>query len=396
MAGKTRFRIPTAEEMERSDTADTIKPMTVFKSCKNQGDLDNVSIEDKKKKENPIITSGVSKPTLQAGNVTNEQKSNSSSAKNNFSVGRHKTGNTMSSGSRVLTGCSSATEKFLSLTPGLVIGSSNTGTVSVGRSVEEGVESGNIGTHIGDRKAGQSTPQLKAPVGKTNSVIVNGRQRGNPILKSIRNVPWEFGDIVPDYVMGQTNCALFLSLRYHQLNPNYIHERLKILGKNYDLRVLLVQVDIKEPHHLLKDLAKVCILAECTLILAFSAEEAGRYIETYKIYENKPPEALMEKTDGDFMSKLTDSLTTVKAVNKTDCMTLMSTFGSLEKIMGSSGDELSWCPGIGPQKAQRLHDVFTEPFIRANRKRKTDNWSTTDIKDAPHVGTSGASPQKKQ
>lgn len=37
---------------------------------------------------------------------------------------------------------------------GLVIGSSNTGTVSVGRSVEEGVESGNIGTHIGDRKAG--------------------------------------------------------------------------------------------------------------------------------------------------------------------------------------------------------------------------------------------------
>jgi DNA repair protein Rad10 len=47
-------------------------------------------------------------------------------------------------------------------------------------------------------------------------------QRGNPLLKSIRNVPWEYGDIVPDYVMGHTCCALFLSLRYHNLNPQVI------------------------------------------------------------------------------------------------------------------------------------------------------------------------------
>ena len=67
-------------------------------------------------------------------------------------------------------------------------------------------------------------------------------QRGNPLLKHIVNVPWEFGQIVPDYVMGPTTCAMFLSLRYHNLNPNYIHDRLKVLGKQYVLRVLLVQV----------------------------------------------------------------------------------------------------------------------------------------------------------
>ena len=67
-------------------------------------------------------------------------------------------------------------------------------------------------------------------------------QRGNPVLKNIRSVPWEFGDIVADYEMGTVMCALFLSLRYHNLNPNYIHERLKLLGHSYDLRVLLVQV----------------------------------------------------------------------------------------------------------------------------------------------------------
>lgn len=67
-------------------------------------------------------------------------------------------------------------------------------------------------------------------------------QRGNPLLKSIFNVPWEYEEIIPDYVMGRTTCALFLSLRYHNLNPDYINERLKQLGKQYELRVLLVQV----------------------------------------------------------------------------------------------------------------------------------------------------------
>ncbi len=34
------------------------------------------------------------------------------------------------------------------------------------------------------------------------------------------------------------------SVRYHSLNPNYIHERLKQLGQSFTLRVLLVQVDV--------------------------------------------------------------------------------------------------------------------------------------------------------
>ncbi|XP_022103334.1 DNA excision repair protein ERCC-1-like isoform X2 [Acanthaster planci] len=170
------------------------------------------------------------------------------------------------------------------------------------------------------------TTAAKAPSG-TNTIIVNTRQRGNPILKHIRNVPWEYGDIVPDYVMGRTACTLFLSLRYHHLNPNYIHDRLKDLGHHYELRVLLVQVDVKDPHHSVKELARMALMADCTLILAWSAEEAGRYLETYKSYENKSADALKEKIETDYLSKVTDVLGTVKSVNKTDAVTLISTFG---------------------------------------------------------------------
>lgn len=78
--------------------------------------------------------------------------------------------------------------------------------------------------------------------GGRNSLLVNPNQRGNPLLKSISKVVWEYEDIIPDYQMGTQMCALFLSLKYNNLKPNYIHERLKQLKDMYRLRVLLVQV----------------------------------------------------------------------------------------------------------------------------------------------------------
>lgn len=207
------------------------------------------------------------------------------------------------------------------------------------------------------------------PVGSGSSIIVSPRQRGNPILKFVRSVPWEFGEVVPDYVLGQTTCALFLSLRYHNLNPNYIHDRLKHLGNAFTLRVLLIQVDVKDPHHALKELARICVMADCTLILAWSPEEAGRYLETYKSYEKKPADLLKEQVEKDYLSKVTDCLTTVKSINKTDAITLLSTFSSVEGIIKASKEDLVLCPGLGPQKARRLYDVLHKPFL----KSKTSN-----------------------
>lgn len=218
---------------------------------------------------------------------------------------------------------------------------------------------------VGPEPLAEETPnQAPKPGAKSNSIIVSPRQRGNPVLRFVRNVPWEFGDVLPDYVLGQSTCALFLSLRYHNLHPDYIHQRLQSLGKSYALRVLLVQVDVKDPQKALKELAKMCILADCTLILAWSPEEAGRYLETYKAYEQKPADLLMEKLEQDFVSRVTECLTTVKSVNKTDSQTLLTTFGSLEQLIAASREDLSLCPGLGPQKARRLFDVFHEPFLK--------------------------------
>ncbi|XP_076631758.1 DNA excision repair protein Ercc1 [Colletes latitarsis] len=200
---------------------------------------------------------------------------------------------------------------------------------------------------------------------KFNTLLVNPKQKGNPLLKSISNIPWEFSEIVPDYVMGRTSCALFLSIRYHQLNPDYIHERLKTLGNMYNLRVLLVQVDVADPHHVLKHLTRICILADLTLMLAWSAEDAGKIIETYKVYENKPPDAIMDRSDTAPYQKMVSALTTIRSVNKTDATTLLSTFGTLSELLKTKPNTLALCSGIGLQKAERIYNTLHEPFLRS-------------------------------
>ncbi|XP_069779270.1 DNA excision repair protein ERCC-1 [Narcine bancroftii] len=199
---------------------------------------------------------------------------------------------------------------------------------------------------------------------RQGGIIVSPRQRGNPVLRCIRSVPWEFGEVMADFILGSSTGALFLSLRYHALHPDYIHQRLRLLGREHGLRLLLLLVDTKNPHDDLKELARISILADCTLILAWSVEEAGRYLESYKIYENKPVDILKEKVEQDFLSKITDCLTSVKSVNRTDCFTLINTFKTLGSMIEASRDELALCPGLGPQKAQRLHQLFREPFVR--------------------------------
>lgn len=214
-------------------------------------------------------------------------------------------------------------------------------------------------------EAGPSTSKeytINSTKSKTHCILVNNKQRGNPLLKHITAVPWEYDDIVPDYELGKKVCALFLSLRYHNLNPDYINNRLKELGRKYELQVLLVQIDIQDPHVPIKTLNRICLLADLTLMLAWSPEEAAIIIENYKIYENKPADIIMERIENDPYEKAIHFLSSIKPVNKTDATTLINIFGTLENIMKAPVSRLAKIPGFGTKKAHRLHKVLNAPF----------------------------------
>ncbi|KAI0312683.1 restriction endonuclease type II-like protein [Amylostereum chailletii] len=211
--------------------------------------------------------------------------------------------------------------------------------------------------------SGPSKP--KPPVvqpGTGNNIIVNPTQRLNPVLECIRNVGKEFGEIVADYQVGRTTGVLYLSLRYHRLHPEYIHGRIEKLGRSYNLRVLLIMCDVSEHQDLIRELTKTCLINEITVIVAWSAEEAGQYLGTFKRFEHKPPNLIRERVEREPGAIMRAALTGISKVNKTDVETLRTSFGSFAQIARASSDQLSQLPGFGPKKVARMKDAFERPF----------------------------------
>ncbi|KAF9065606.1 restriction endonuclease type II-like protein [Rhodocollybia butyracea] len=198
--------------------------------------------------------------------------------------------------------------------------------------------------------------------GSGNNIIVSTLQRGNPVLECIRNVGKEFGDIVADYQVGRTTGVLFLSLKYHRLHPEYIHTRIEKLGIRYTLRILLILCDITEHKDAIRELTKVCLTNNITVIVAFSSEEAGHYLGIFKQYEHKPPTMIKERVDKDYTSMLRTSLTSISRVNRTDVETLRNSFGSLANVAKAQPEQLSELPGFGQVKVRNIKNAFEKPF----------------------------------
>ncbi|KAE9454115.1 hypothetical protein C3L33_13991, partial [Rhododendron williamsianum] len=125
---------------------------------------------------------------------------------------------------------------------------------------------------------------------------------------------------------------LFAILRYHLLHPDYLYYRIRELPKNFKLRVVLCHVDV-----------------------------------------------------------LNHALTTVRHVNKTDVVTLGSTFGTLSHIMDASMEDLARCPGIGERKVYkelRVNELCSddgsgnEGEKEEDAKKRTKKEPETSIKSA--------------
>ena len=218
-----------------------------------------------------------------------------------------------------------------------------------------------------------------------NVLHISTRQRGNPIIAHIRNVPFKYSTMVPDYILAPTRCALFLSLRYHNLHPNYIHRRIAELGSDFTYRMILCHVDIEDNASAILFLNDLCCQNSFTLILAWSEEEAARYLETVKVFNNKDPSSIIGKKDidaNDHTGQVAFALKGSIGINKTDASQLLTQFGSWKAMSQASLEELSICPGIGVKKVRRLHDAFHRPFSREFSKRRKERESEKHNKNA--------------
>lgn len=126
------------------------------------------------------------------------------------------------------------------------------------------------------------------------------------------------------------------------------------------MRILLVQCDVDNHAASIKELTKICIINDYTMMVAWSyaflllspslslclrhmtdsmfvthqrlfttnrSQESGRYLEIYKSFETKAPDLIKERVETSHIARLNAALTSVRGVNKTDVTTLATTFG---------------------------------------------------------------------
>jgi len=228
-------------------------------------------------------------------------------------------------------------------------------------------------------------------------LYVSDKQRGNGVLQYILNVPWQYSRMAPDYILSTTRCALFLSIKYHLRHPTYIARRIAELKTDFELRILLVLVDIEDNTKPLLELNKLAVVNNLTLILAWSEAEAARYLETYKAFDGKDASLIQKREQTNFLDQVTDFLTTIRAVNKTDAGQMIAQFRTMRSLMMASSEELALVPGMGEIKVKRLYDAFHKPFSsRAARKRKKKKEDAIKAKIAePDASETGNEDEEK-
>lgn len=233
-------------------------------------------------------------------------------------------------------------------------------------------------------KVQQPKPQALPSRSGPSSILVSPRQKGNPILNNVKSTAWEYSDIPADYVLGATTCALFLSLKYHRLHPEYIYNRIRDLKGQYDLRIVLTMVDVENHEDSLRELSKTSLVNNVTIMLCWSAQEAGRYLELFKTFEHAAPTSIRAKQSSTYSENMVEFITVPRGINKTDAVGLVSNFGSIRTAINAGPEEIGLIAGWGDKKVQRWCNAVKEPFRvkKASRRGITrENTQATMSRD---------------
>ncbi|OBT54405.1 hypothetical protein VE04_05264, partial [Pseudogymnoascus sp. 24MN13] len=181
----------------------------------------------------------------------------------------------------------------------------------------------------------QPTPQRLDPPLPTTTTTPSSTKIVQPTPQALPSrssgsaiYPWEWRDTPADYVLGNTTCALFLSLKYHRLHPEYVYNRIRGLGGKYALRVLLTLVDIPNHEESVKELSKTGLVNNVTVILCWSAAEGARYLELYKGFEHASAAGIMGVQAKGYAEQFVEFVTVPRGVNRTDALAIVGRLGA--------------------------------------------------------------------
>lgn len=129
-------------------------------------------------------------------------------------------------------------------------------------------------------------------------------------------------------------------------------------------------VDIPNHEDALRELSKTSLVSNVTVILAWSAAEAARYLELYKSYEHAGFDAIRGQQVSGYAERLVEFVTVPRNINKADAVSLVSAFGSLRHAVNAGPDQVGVVSGWGERKVKAWCKAVNEPFRVAKAKRR--------------------------
>jgi DNA excision repair protein ERCC-1 len=134
--------------------------------------------------------------------------------------------------------------------------------------------------------------------------------------------------------------------------------------------VLLTLVDIPNHEEALRELAKSALVNNATLILAWSAAEAARYLELYKAYEHAGFAAIRGQQATGYAERLVEFVTVPRNINKADAVALVGSFGSLRNAVNAAPEQVGVVGGWGEKKVRAWCRAVEEPFRVGKKGRR--------------------------
>ena len=235
-------------------------------------------------------------------------------------------------------------------------------------------------------------------------ILVSNRQKQNPVIKSIeknQSVKYESPEdpiFDADFRLGKVTGALFLSVSYHKNTPQYIVERMKGIGKKqYDIRFLVLMIDISNAERYMIDLFEICLKYEFTIVPVFDYDHAASVLLEIKQDRNSSivQPQMKEVSNTQISTNTGDSKQPVnsKLIQENESTQQQDTRQVLEQAFQASksrintnnvfdlcrlydydfeklteaclkpkNPEIAGIDGFGMKKVSRLESLFKQPF----------------------------------
>lgn len=110
-------------------------------------------------------------------------------------------------------------------------------------------------------------------------------------------------------------------------------------------------------------MTRISLLLDFCVVLAWSEAEAARYLETFKLFEHRSADSIREKQSQNTVQRAASVLTSLRKVNKTDALNLITSFQSVREIICADKEDLELCAGFGAAKIKDLLSATSGSFF---------------------------------